>query len=206
MSFTCSSNQIHNSADVFESSAAEVASPTRAHGMRYCNKSGKRMCQMIRWNTQNIFGIKDLPCRSTLLLVVMCQPTVASRRQMKVNIRRQPKAQSVNNGMRVWSMRYVFTIMKFWKKLKFRCRSVFIFPGWREVETMPWFPYRWANSFDTWIFPYDYMNIGVRLERENGPVCFGYTTFEVLSSSSLGHPLKCWNRYHCSAHGQLKMC
>jgi hypothetical protein len=31
---------------------------------------------------------------------------------------------------------------------------------------MPWFPYRWANSFDTWIFPYDYMNIDVRLERE----------------------------------------
>ena len=44
--------------------------------------------------------------------------------------------------------------------------SVLILPGLREVETMPWFPYRWANSFDTWIFPYDHMNIGLRSERE----------------------------------------
>ena len=32
---------------------------------------------------------------------------------------------------------------------------------------MPWFPYRWANSLDTRIFPYDYMNISVGLETEN---------------------------------------
>ena len=51
---------------------------------------------------------------------------------------------------------------------------------------MPWSPYRRANSFDTWIFPYDYMNIGVRLERENEPICFGHTKSEVLSSSLLG--------------------
>ena len=26
---------------------------------------------------------------------------------------------------------------------------------------MPWFPYRWANSFDIWTTPYDCMNIGL---------------------------------------------
>ena len=51
---------------------------------------------------------------------------------------------------------------------------------------IPWSPYRRANSFETWIFPYDYMNIGVRLERENEPICFGHTKSEILSSSLLG--------------------
>ena len=43
-----------------------------------------------------------------------------------------------------------------------RVMSVLIFPGLTDVETIPWSPYRWANSFDTWIFPYDYMNIDER--------------------------------------------
>ena len=139
----------------------------------------------------------------------MCQPIIVSRHQMEVNMRRQTKAQFVSDGMRVRSMWYVFTIIKCWKKSRLRCRSVFIFPGLRETETMPWFPYRWANSFDTWIFPYYYMNmIGVRLERENRdePICFGRTKIEILSSASLGLPWECWNRYRCRAHGQMKMC
>ena len=75
------------------------------------------------------------------------------------------------------------------------------------METMPWFPYRWANSFDTWIFPYDYMNIGVRLKgRKNEQVCFGRIDLEVFAPSSLDLPLMCRNRYHCRAHGQLKKC
>ena len=53
---------------------------------------------------------------------------------------------------------------------------------------MPWFPYRRANSFDIWIFPYNDMNIGVRLEKEDEPVCFGNTKIEVLSYSSLDLP------------------
>ena len=57
-------------------------------------------------------------------------------------------------------MSYVLTIIKYSKRLTCRIRSVLIFPGLREVETMPWSPYRRASSFDTWIFPYDHINIG----------------------------------------------
>ena len=46
MSFTCSSNQVHNSADSFESLVIEAASPRRAQGMRYCNKSEKSVRQL----------------------------------------------------------------------------------------------------------------------------------------------------------------
>ena len=42
MSFTCSSNHVHNSADNFGSFATELGSPTRAQGMRYYNKHGVR--------------------------------------------------------------------------------------------------------------------------------------------------------------------
>ena len=48
ISLTCSSNHVHNSADFFKSFAAEVASPTCAHGMRYCGKLVKRMRQINR--------------------------------------------------------------------------------------------------------------------------------------------------------------
>ena len=85
-------------------------------------------------------------------------------------------------------MGYVFTTIKDTTGPIFRCRSVLIFPGLREVETMPWFPYRRANSFDTNTFPYDYMNISARLKKENEPVCFGYIKIGFLSSFSLGHP------------------
>ena len=90
ISFTCSSNQVHNSADCFESFAAEVASPTRAHGMRYYYIGEKNAS--IDYSIYFTFGTKDLPFRSTLLLEVMYQPTIASKRQTKVNIGRQPKA------------------------------------------------------------------------------------------------------------------
>ena len=49
-----------------------MASPTRAHGTKYCKKSGKRMRQMI---------VLDVASRSTLLLEVMYQPTTESKRQ-----------------------------------------------------------------------------------------------------------------------------
>ena len=55
MSLTCSSSQAHSSADVFESFATEVASPTRAHGMRYYNKSEKRMGQDDWYSTRFYF-------------------------------------------------------------------------------------------------------------------------------------------------------
>ena len=51
-------------------------------------------------------------------------------------------------------VRSVLTSTRYSNVEKWRSRSDLIFPGLREVETMPWFPYRWANSFDIWIFAY----------------------------------------------------
>ena len=55
MSFTCSSNQVHNSADNCASFAAGVAFPTRAHGIRYCNKEKSRVRQSVEYP---IFALK----------------------------------------------------------------------------------------------------------------------------------------------------
>ena len=82
MSLTCSSNQVHNSADVFGSFAVAVAFPTRAHGMRNLQKkSGVRTVGDSRRTTQFIS-----PCHSTLPLVALWQPIVVSARHMGLDI------------------------------------------------------------------------------------------------------------------------
>ena len=93
ISLTCSSNQVHSSADAFGSFATEVASPTRAHGMRYCNKPEKRNGSDDLVEHSVLFG---LPCRSTLLLQEMCQPTIVLMRHMKLDIVGQSKSVMFN--------------------------------------------------------------------------------------------------------------
>lgn len=162
MSFTCSSNQVHNSADSFESFAKEVASPSRAQGMRYCNKAEKSMVQPIgrtlhffNWFTLPFISV---PCGDTPAHNCVNAPDETGCRMATWNF-----SLLVNDVMRV---RGVLTIKKYSKRETWRCRSDLMFPGLREVETMPCSPYRVANSFDTWIFPCELMWTSVKGWRE----------------------------------------
>jgi len=108
MSLTCSSNQVHNSADRLGSFAVDVACPTRAQGMRYLPFNSAPSGDVPAHNCVNApYGTGY---RTT--------------RTMKYSIRE-----------------------------KWRHRSVLRFPGLRDVDTMPWSPYRRANSFDIRTFP-----------------------------------------------------
>lgn len=151
---TCSSIQFHNSAPSLGSVPAGFAVPRRAQGIKYCYKAE------ISDKGRNSNDRQNTPAHLARHIPVLFLPTVGSRRHM-MDPKGSTSAIFVGDMKRMLasSDAPVRTTILFCHVGRWRIRSESKFPGFSDVETIPWTPYLRASSLENTILPYQRENL-----------------------------------------------